>query len=78
MFIVTEYAALNVFSLQVKLSFDEGHLESSKHGIITPQCVDKMLLNNTFSETRIQGRLDDLLFCRKKTWHARAAHAQNE
>ena len=40
----------------------EGHLESSKHGIITPQCVDKMLLNNTFLETRIQRLLDGLIF----------------
>ena len=31
----------------------EGHLESSEHGIITPQCVDKMLSNYTFLETRI-------------------------
>ena len=25
----------------------KGHLESSKHGIINPQCVDKILSNNT-------------------------------
>ena len=36
----------------------EGQLESFKHGIITPQCVDKMLSNNTFFETRLQ-RLHD-------------------
>ena len=40
----------------------EGHLESSKHVIITPQCVDKMLSNNTFLETRIQRLLDGLIF----------------
>ena len=43
----------------------EGHLESSKHGIITPQCVDKMLSNNTFLETRIQRLLDGLIFVEK-------------
>ena len=26
----------------------EAHLESSWHGIITPQCIDKVLSNNTF------------------------------
>ena len=31
----------------------ECHKESSKHDIITPQCIDKMLSNNTFLETRI-------------------------
>ena len=41
----------------------EGHLESSKHGIITSQCVDKMLSNNTFLETRIQRLLEGLIFC---------------
>ena len=40
-------------------------MESSKHGIITPQCVDKMLSNNTFLETRIQRLLDGLLFVEK-------------
>ena len=44
----------------------EGHLESSKHGIITPQCVDKMLSNNIFSETRIQRLLDGLIFVAKE------------
>ena len=39
-----------------------GHLEISQHGIITPQCVDKMLSNNTFSETGIQRLLDGLIF----------------
>ena len=43
----------------------EGHLESSKHGIITPQCVDKMLSNNTFLETRIK-QLLGVLFLSKK------------
>ena len=40
-------------------------MESSKHGIITPQCVDKMLSNNIFLETRIQGLLDGLIFVEK-------------
>ena len=43
----------------------EGHLESSKHGIITQQCRNKMLSNNTFLETRIQRLLDDLIFVEK-------------
>ena len=43
----------------------EGHLESSKHGIITPQCVDKMRSNNTFLETRIQRLHDGLIFVEK-------------
>ena len=43
----------------------EGHLESSKHGIITPQCVDKMLSNNTYLETKIQRLLDRLIFVEK-------------
>ena len=42
-----------------------GYLESFKHGIIPPQCVDKMLSNNTFSETRIQRLLDGLIFVEK-------------
>ena len=41
-------------------------MENSKHGIITPQCVDKMLSNSTFLETRIQGLLDGLIFVEKK------------
>ena len=45
---------------------------------LPPQCVDKMLSNNTFFETRIQRLHDGLFFCRKRTWRARAAHAQNE
>ena len=44
---------------------NEGHLESSKHGIITPQCVDKMLSNKTFLETRIQRLLHGLIFVEK-------------
>ena len=40
-------------------------MESSEHGIITPQCVDKMLSNNTFFETRIQRLLDGLIFVEK-------------
>ena len=43
----------------------EGHLESSYHGIITPQCFDKMLSNNTFLETKIQRLLDGLFFVEK-------------
>ena len=43
----------------------EGHLESSYYGIITPQCVDKMLSNNTFLETRIQQLLDGLIYVEK-------------
>ena len=43
----------------------EGHLESSQHGIITQQCVDKTLSNNTFLETRIQRLLDGLIFVEK-------------
>ena len=41
-------------------------MESSKHGIMTPQCVDKMLSNNIFSETRIQRLLDGLIFVDKE------------
>ena len=43
----------------------EGHLESSQHDIITPQCIDKMLSNNTFWETRIQRLLGGLIFVEK-------------
>ena len=43
----------------------EGHLESYKHGIISPQCVDIMLSNNTFLETRTQRLLDGLIFVEK-------------
>ena len=32
---------------------------------MTPQCVDKMLSNNTFLETRIQRLLDGLNFVKK-------------
>ena len=32
---------------------------------MTPQCVDKMLSNNTFLETRIQRLLDGLFFVEK-------------
>ena len=56
----------------------EGHLESSKQGIITQQRIDKMLSNNTFLEKTIQRQLDGLIFCRMKTQPAHAAHAQNE
>ena len=55
----------------------EGHLESSKHGIITPQCLDKRLSNCIFLETRIQQLLDGLIFS-KVTRSARATHAKNE
>ena len=45
----------------------EGHLESSKHCIkIIPQCIDKMLSNNTFFETRIQWLFDGLIFVEKR------------
>ena len=47
------------------LVYYEGHFESSLLGIITPQCVDKMLLNNTFLETRIQRLLDGIIFVEK-------------
>ena len=40
-------------------------MESSYHGITTPQCVDKMLSNDTFSDTRIQRLLDGLIFVEK-------------
>ena len=46
-------------------SLYEGYLESSLHDIITPQCVDKMLSNNIFMETRIQRLLDGLIFVEK-------------
>ena len=42
-----------------------GHLESSKHDIIIPQCVDKMLSNKIFLETRIQRLLDGFIFFEK-------------
>ena len=37
-----------------------------------------MLSNSTYLETRIQRLLDGLIFAEKKTWRARAVHAQNE
>ena len=40
-------------------------MESSKHGILTPQCADKMLSNNAFLDTRIQRLLDGLIFVEK-------------
>ena len=40
-------------------------LESSSHGIITPQFVDKILSNDTFLEIRIQRLLDGLIFVEK-------------
>ena len=40
-------------------------MESSKHDPITPQCVDKMLSNTTFLETKIQRLLDGLIFVEK-------------
>ena len=36
-----------------------------EHGIITSQCNDKMLSNNTILETRIQRLLDGLIFVEK-------------
>ena len=41
-------------------------MESSEHGIITPQCIDKMLSNNKYLETRIQQLLDGVFFVEKK------------
>ena len=41
-------------------------MESSEHGIITPQCVDEMLSDYTFLETRIQRLLDRLFFVEKE------------
>ena len=43
----------------------ERYLESTKHGTITPQCVDKMLSKNTFLETRSQPLHDDLFILEK-------------
>ena len=43
----------------------EGHLESSLHCIITPQCVGERLSNNTLLETRIQWLLDGLTLVEK-------------
>ena len=40
-------------------------MKSSEHGIITPQCVDKMLSNDTFLETKNQGLLDGLILSKK-------------
>ena len=40
-------------------------MESSQHGIITPQCIDKMLSNIIFLETRIPRLLDGLFFVEK-------------
>ena len=40
-------------------------MESSKHGVISPQCVNKRLSNKTFLETRIQPLHDDLLALEK-------------
>ena len=48
-------------------------MECSKHGIITPQCVDKMLSNSVFLGTRIQPLLDGLIFVENglcaHVWH---------
>ena len=56
----------NLLSLTAEIKENyEGHLESSLHGIITPQCVDKMLSNNTFLETRIQRLLDGYFLIKK-------------
>ena len=40
-------------------------MESSWHGIITQQCVGKMLSNNTLLETRIQRLIDGLIIVEK-------------
>ena len=52
-----------------------GILESIYNGIITLQCVDKMLLNSTLLEARIQRLLDGLIVVEKVTWYARVVHA---
>ena len=65
-------------ALYIYIYIYEGHLESSYFGIITPQCLDKMLSNITFLGTRIQGLLGGFNFCRKRAWRACAAHAQTE
>ena len=41
-------------------------MESSWHGIITQQCVGKMLSNNTLLETRIQRLIDGLIIVEKE------------
>ena len=41
-------------------------MESSQHGIITTQCGDKMLSNDTFLETRTQRLLDRFIFVEKE------------
>ena len=43
----------------------EGRTYTRGIRIITPQCIDKMLSNNTFLETRIQRLLDGLIFVKK-------------
>ena len=40
-------------------------MESSKHGIITSQCDDKILSNNTFMRTRILRLFDGLILIEK-------------
>ena len=40
-------------------------MESSSHGIITPQCVDTMLSNNYILEATIPRLLDGLIFVKK-------------
>ena len=50
----------------------EAHLESSEHGIITPQCFYKMLSSKHF------WKLDDGIFFLKMTRRSGAVHAHNE
>ena len=54
-----------LYCIPAVISIYEGHLESSLHDIIAPQCVYKMLSNKIFFETRIQQLLDGLIFVKK-------------
>ena len=46
---------------------------------MTPQCVDKMLSNNTFLGTKIQQLLDGLILVEKDDMHMQTAeHARKE
>ena len=68
-----------IFFLNFRFPFVyEGHLKSTFHGTITQQCVDKMLLKYTFSETGVQPLHDGLFIDKIVLGVARTAHAQNE
>ena len=58
--LIPDYRTYSAFVTNTTAKY-EGHLESSYHDVITPQCVDKML----FLETRIQGLLNGLIFVEK-------------